>query len=146
MKFYELGQVVNASECASGKRRSMKATVHRAGRLGFSREAATAMGLEEGKGLLIARNGDDWFVKVVTGRDDTNAFKLRHVSGYFSISAKGLFDVCGIDYSALDKTHIFDIEKCGEDEADNAEIWKFRYRVIDCNRKERKENAPLNEG
>lgn len=146
MNFYELGQVVDASECASDKRRLMKATVHRAGRLGFSREAATAMGLKEGKGLLIARNGDDWFVKVVSVQDDAKAFKIRLVSDYCSISARGLFDVCGIDYSSLEKTHIFDIEKCGEDEADNAQIWKFCYRVIDCNRKERKKDAPLNEG
>jgi hypothetical protein len=146
MKFSELGSAIDANEYSSSRRKTMKATVHRStGRLGFSGEAANVMGLTEGTGLLIIRDGANWFVKVVPFQDNTKAFKINRISGYYSIAAKGLLEVCGINYSALDKTHIFDIQYYAEDEADNAKIWKFVYRLIDSQRKVRKENTQSNE-
>ena len=146
MKFSELGSAIDANECSSGSRKAIKATVHRStGRLGFSGEAAKVMGLAEGKGLLIIRDGENWFVKVVSFQENPKAFKVHYISGYCSIAAKGLLEVCGIDYSALDKTHIFDIEDYAEDDSDNAKIWKFVYRLIDSQRKVRKENTQSNE-
>ena len=129
MDFNELGTVANAKEYNVCPRRSFKATVWKNGRLGFTKNASEELGLAEGKSVLIAVSGSDWYVKVVDG--DARSFLLKKTSGYFSVDTRGLFDSLKVNYGDEEHTIIYDISYYGVDESDGLKIWFFKRRIND---------------
>lgn len=78
--------------------RKAKASVHRTGRLGFSRSAAKMLGLEANKTVLIFEGeGRDLFLVVVDGHDDRGFF-IHGIGSYWYAATKLLYDQAGIDY------------------------------------------------
>lgn len=127
MKFEDLGKLSDASALAGNGKRRAKLTIQRSGRGGLSFEAGRLMGITDGAQLLIAVNGDDWFVKVV--RNDVRAFKLRGAANYFSADLREFLRSINVDYTDRSNTTIYDIEQFGVDDADGNTIWKFSKRV-----------------
>lgn len=82
----------------------LKATIHRTGRLGFSRQAANAIGFLKNKSVNIGINNDDpndqqlYLVPCSDRKDGT--FKVIKQGEYYCINTKHLFDKLKIDYAS----------------------------------------------
>ena len=81
---------------------TIKATVHRDGKLGFSSGAARKLGLEQGKSFLVARDKSDpedrtLYLKAATS-DIGEAYKIAKAGDYFYLRIKNILDVMGYDY------------------------------------------------
>jgi hypothetical protein len=92
---------------------TIKATVHRTGRLGFSSGATKFMSLRENARYKVGFNKDDsWdssLYIVPTSDSDEEGFKLFKAGAYFYLKLKSVFDKNEIDYKK--KAMIYDIEK-----------------------------------
>lgn len=135
MKFSEIGDIVDASEFRPARKKKMKATIWRTGRIGFTKEASERMGFTKGSSLLIVTAQKDWYVKVV--KDDSRGFPLRIGSGYYSFDAKGVLVDKGINYADQEHTYIFDVSQHGRDDADGAIIWCFKLRTTVTQRRQK---------
>lgn len=107
--------------------RNMKATVHKSGKLGFTRDAAEKLGLGESKSAKIAVNQDDpddpdLYVLIVDSVAE-GAFKINRAGKYFYINTKALFDTQGMDY--VNNTYVYDITRAT---VDGTPLFKFRRR------------------
>lgn len=136
MKFSEIGDIVDASEFRPVRKKKMKATIWRTGRIGFTKEASERMDFTKGSSLLIITAQKDWYVKVV--KDDSRGFPLRIGSGYYSFDAKRVLVGKGIDYSDQEHTYIFDISQHGRDDVDGAIIWCFKLRTTVTQRRQKR--------
>ena len=78
---------------------NLKATIQKSGRLGFTSETATALGLESGKFAKFAKddeNGALYLIIINEGSEE--AFSIRENSGYYFVTTKVMFDTLGYDY------------------------------------------------
>lgn len=78
---------------------TLKATIHRTGKLGFTSETATALDFSAGKFAKFAQDDENkslYLIIIDKGSED--AFPVRENSGYFSVPTKNLFDALGFDY------------------------------------------------
>ena len=78
---------------------TLKATIQKSGRLGFTRESALALGLPEEKFAKFAQddeNGSLYLIIVDKGSED--AFSVRENGGYYFITTKVMFDTLGYNY------------------------------------------------
>lgn len=114
---------------ASKLDKNMKATVHKTGKLGFTREAAEKLELEGSDSLSIAVNEDDksdhdLYVRVNL-IDEDGAFKVSKAGEYFYINTKAFFDEQRIPYAK--ENVVYDILK---ETIDGVELYRFRRRQV----------------
>lgn len=91
---------------------SIKATIHKTGKLGFSSGAEDFMGIKEDCFFKVGFNNSDTIddsIYMVKSEDENNAFKISKAGMYYYINLKNVFDKRGIDYK--NKSYIYDIKK-----------------------------------
>lgn len=91
---------------------SIKATIHKTGKLGFSSGAEDFMSIKEDCYFKVGFNNNDSSddnIYMVKTDDVTNAFKVAKAGMYYYINLKNVFDKRGIDYKS--KSYIYDIRK-----------------------------------
>ena len=71
----------------------LKATIQASGRLGFTADTATALGLESGKFARFAQ-----LYLIINSERSEDAFEIRVSSGYYYVPTKVMFDTLGYDY------------------------------------------------
>ena len=77
----------------------LKATIQASGRLGFTAETATVLGLESGKFAKFAKDDEnDSLYLIIINESNEDAFEIRLSSGYYYISTKVMFDTLGFNY------------------------------------------------
>lgn len=107
--------------------KTLKATAHKNGKLGFSVDAAKKMELASGKGARIAfdeENPKDKTLYVIISSvalEDT--FKIIKAGDYFYVNAKLLFEELNLDYK--NDSIVYDIS---EVKIDGRPIYKFTMR------------------
>ena len=78
---------------------TLKATIHRTGRLGFTAETATALDLNAEKFAKFAQdNENDSLYLIIINEGDEDAFPVRENGGYYFIATKVMFDTLGFNY------------------------------------------------
>lgn len=108
----------------------IKATIHRSGRLGFSKEAEKYLKLNEAKCISIASDSEDDIIMdiylKIHGEEINGAFTLKKAGDYYFLDTKNLFNKLNIDFRDSKRAIIFDIIYFRhEDEM----IYKLRRRL-----------------
>ena len=101
-----------------------KITIHKSGKMGFSRGASELLRLDVNKYAKFGFNEDKDFFIVTTQESDDSTFSISKAGEYYYILAKSLLQEIGIDYTSRDTT-IFDIKRTNEEY-----IYKLNKRVI----------------
>lgn len=115
----------------------LKATIQATGKLGFTTETASALGLSNDTYIKIASDDElaDTFYMIVCEGKDEDGFKVHSASGYFYLPTTRLFNDINIDYKNY--TVIFDLSR--EPKLDNeagGKVYKMNKRQ---NAKKKKE-------
>ena len=77
----------------------LKATIQASGRLGFTAETATALGLESGKFAKFAKDDEkESLYLIIVNEPNEDAFEIRLSSNYYYVPTKVMFDMLGYDY------------------------------------------------
>ena len=77
----------------------LKATIQASGRLGFTAETATALGLESGKFAKFAKDDEnDSLYIIIINEPNEDAFEIKVSSGYYYVPTKVMFDTLGFNY------------------------------------------------
>ena len=117
--------------------RNAKGTVHTSGKLGFSSDAMSLLGLDEKKFIAFATNEEDKtdenLYAVVYGSAQEGAFKINKAGEYFYVNTKSMFEALGIDYKNV--KIIYDIIKT---EYEGEPLFKMLKREI----KKKKKDMP----
>lgn len=112
--------------------RNAKVTVHKTGKLGFSKSASDLMGLANRRYCKIGKdsNGDGNKVlyMVIQANKDEYSYKVSKAGDYFYLKAKQLLIDLDIDYKDNDSTVIYDITHI---KVDDKEYYKLTKRVIE---------------
>lgn len=98
---------------------SIKATIHKTGKLGFSSGAEDFMEINEESYFKIGFNNNDSTddnLYVVKSTTESGAFKVSKAGMYYYINLKNVFDKRGIDYR--NKSYIYDIKKENSDDTE----------------------------
>ncbi|WP_423735210.1 hypothetical protein [Chitinophaga caseinilytica] len=106
--------------------KNLKATVHKTGKLGFTRDAAIKLNLQEKKSAYIGYNEEDPTdnsLYVSLSPEDKGDFKIIKSGAYYYINTKVLFDNLKKDYSK--KNIVYDIT---EEEIDGTRYYKLKAR------------------
>lgn len=91
---------------------SIKATIHKTGKLGFSAGAEDFMNIKDDSFFKIGFNNStetDERIYMVPSEKEDIAFKVSKAGMYYYINLKNIFDKRGIDYKS--KSYIYDIKK-----------------------------------
>lgn len=83
---------------------NLKATIHKTGKLGFTKNAIARLGLDNRKSISIGeseefKNGE-LFIIVNENNLDVNSFKVNKAGPYYYISTKSLFDRLNVNYKS----------------------------------------------
>lgn len=77
----------------------LKATIQASGRLGFTAETATVLGLESGKFAKFAKDDEkESLYLIIINEPNEDAFEIRVSSGYYYVPTKVMFDMLGFNY------------------------------------------------
>ena len=77
----------------------LKATIQASGRLGFTADTATALGLESGKFARFAQDDENGSLYLIINSERSeDAFEIRVSSGYYYVPTKVMFDTLGYNY------------------------------------------------
>ena len=77
----------------------LKATIQASGRLGFTAETATVLGLESGKFAKFAKDDEkESLYLIIINDSNEDAFEIRVSSGYYYVPTKVMFDTLGFNY------------------------------------------------
>ena len=88
-------KVLSAKQFAT----KLKATIQASGRLGFTAETATVLGLESGKFAKFAKDDEnDSLYLIIINEPNEDAFEIRVSSGYYYVPTKVMFDTLGFNY------------------------------------------------
>ena len=101
-----------------------KITVHKTGKLGFSKGAMEMLSLEENKFTKFGHDEYDNFYIIMCKESDEETFNVSKAGDYYYINAKTLLEDLEVDYKS-DDTTIYDIRK-----TDKENIYKLQKRVI----------------
>lgn len=101
-----------------------KITVHKTGKLGFSKGAMELLDLENNKSAKFGHNDDQEFFIIMCKEPDEETFNIAKAGAYYYITAKTLLEDLGIDYKS-DNTTIFDVGR-----TDETNIYKLIMRTI----------------
>ncbi len=91
---------------------SIKATIHKTGKLGFSSGAEEFMDINEQSYFKIGFNNNnesDDSIYMVASETEEGAFKISKAGMYYYVNLKNVFDKRGLDYKS--KSYIYDIRK-----------------------------------
>ena len=80
---------------------TIRATIHRSGKLGFSRDAEKVMGLSPERGVLIFVDDEtigDLYLQIVEMPNE-DAYTLSVGGGYYFARTTDFFDLIGVDYA-----------------------------------------------
>lgn len=109
---------------------SIKATIHKNGKMGFSKSASKKFGLDEGRFMQVGINSenknDENLYVVVKKFDDGESLKVLKAGQYHYLNSKALFDMLKIDYKH--KKIIYDVE---DFEYNGVVLYKFVKRELD---------------
>jgi hypothetical protein len=109
---------------------TLKATIHKSGRLGFPSDTATALDLNAEKFAKFAQddeNGSLYLIIIDKGNED--AFPVRENGGYYFIATKVMFDTLGFNYENGDI--IFDlIRRPSLDDDLQGQVYFMKQRPI----------------
>lgn len=115
-------------------------SVHKSGKLGFTTEAAEALGLTRDKSISIGANEDDPSDKrlymVLNDTHVEGAFKVQKAGDYFSLPIKLLLDALEIPYA--EGTLAFNMDK---KEVDGGTY--YRLTRIEAKKKVRRNDAGI---
>lgn len=110
---------------------STKLTVHKSGKLGFSKSAIELMNVDEYRYCKFAFNegieNDENIYMVLNKESDEFSFSISKAGEYYYIKAKNFLSDLKIDYTDDSKTYIFDIYKMDHEELI---IYKLKKRII----------------
>lgn len=98
---------------------SIKATIHKTGKLGFSAGAEDFMKIKDDSFFKVGFNNSsetDEKIYMVPSLTEESAFKVSKAGMYFYINLKNVFDKRGIDYK--NKSYIYDIKKENSEETE----------------------------
>lgn len=119
----------------------VKCTIHKDGKLGFSREAIKIMNIDVGGSVKIAKNtadaSDESLYLVVFSSAVEGAFKIVKAGQYFYLYTKHLFDRLHIDYADQHKV-IYDIEEL---DMQGQKVFKLNRRIKSRKVKQQKSEA-----
>lgn len=120
--------------------RNLKATVHKSGKIGFTRDAAKKLNLGESKSAKIAINDEDsedtsLYLVIENGIAD-GAFRINKAGEYYYINTKALFDGLGMDYTS--NTYVYDIVSTT---IEGQQVYMFKRRPL-----KKAKNTPPKEG
>lgn len=97
---------------------SIKATVHRTGKLGFSQGAGKLIDFEKNKLFKIGRKkdaGDEILFMIPVEIEDEFTFKIMKAGPYYSLKIKRILGQLNIDYRTEGENVSFDIDEVKED-------------------------------
>jgi len=119
-------KILNAKQFS----KTLKATIHRSGRLGFTAETSMALNLGAGKFAKFAQddeNGSLYLIIIDEGSDE--AFSVKENGGYYFIATKVMFDTLGFNYENGDI--IFDlVRRPSLDEDLQGQVYFMKQRPI----------------
>ena len=114
---------------AEETQRNGKATIHHSGKLGFSGDAISSLGLTDQKWISFAINEDNAedrnLYAVVYDEKTEGAFRINKAGQYYYVGTRAMFDTLGVDYR--NSKVIYDIVKS---EYEGREIIKFLKRIV----------------
>lgn len=99
---------------------SIKAAIHKTGKLGFSSGAEDFMKINDESYFKIGFNNNsdsDETIYIINSDTEDGAFKVSKAGAYYYVNLKNVFDRRGIDYK--NKSYIYDIRK------ENSEATEF---------------------
>lgn len=113
-----------------------KVTVHKTGKLGFSKAASDLLDVEEKKYCKIGKNpndeGNDVLFIIMAKEKDEYTYSISKAGDYYYIKANQLLMDLEIDYKNEEVTTIYDIEK---KKIDGQEVFKLNKRVLEKRKK-----------
>ena len=78
---------------------TLKATIHKTGRLGFTDETAKALDFKSGKFAKFAQDDENGALYLIINSEGSeDAFSVKESSGYYYVSTKVMFDTLGFEY------------------------------------------------
>ncbi len=106
---------------------AIKCTIHKSGKLGFSKEAINEMKIDSNKSVRIATNESDendnnLYLVVEEGKKE-DAFRIIKAGDYFYLNTKRLFDELEIDYEK--NKIIYDVI---DTEIEGMKVYKLKRR------------------
>ncbi|WP_295811482.1 hypothetical protein [uncultured Apibacter sp.] len=108
-----------------------KLTVHKSGRLGFSKSAIELLNVENYRYCKFAFNKEDEtdenIYMVLNKESDEFSFNISKAGEYYYIKAKNFLSDLKIDYTDDAKTYIFDIYKMDNEDLI---VYKLKKRII----------------
>lgn len=118
--------ILSAKKFAS----TLKVTIHRTGRLGFSSEAAAALDLSADKFAKFAQDDENSTLYLIINNEGSeDAFPVRENGGYYFIATKVMFDTLGFNYE--DGNIMFDlIRRPSLDEDLQGQVFFMKQRPI----------------
>ena len=119
----------------------LKATIQASGRLGFTAETATVLGLESGKFAKFAKDdeNDSLYLIIINERSE-DAFEIRLTSGYYYVPTKVMFDALGFNYE--NGNIMFDlVRKSSLDDDLQGQVYFMKQRPI--KNKEKKDDIDI---
>lgn len=109
-----------------------KLTVHKSGKLGFSKNAMELLDIENNKFCKFATNNadvnDTSIYMIVSDVNDNLSFKASKAGEYYYIKARSFLNDLEIDYSDESKTIIFDIQPI---DYEGKKIYKLKKRIVE---------------
>lgn len=112
---------------------NIKCTIHKNGKLGFSRQAIYKLKISDNNYAKIGINAENKSEKnlylIIQGHKDEETFKINKAGDYYYINTKYLFDELHIDYSR--KKIIFDIQ---EIKTNGNTIYRLNKREVERKR------------
>jgi len=116
-----------------------KACIQRNGRLGFTREAAELLNLQEGKSMLFSVNLNGDLAAVLCDASETRGFRVQKAGKYYYIRMKYFFDSQNMDY--IEKRVSYDILETPE-RYQGKPVFKFKRGIYE----RRSGNGPEKDG
>jgi len=114
--------------------KTIKASIHRSGKLGFSEGAIKMLGLDDKKSIRFGVDaedeaGDSFYLLVIQG-EEKGAFKVYRAGSYFYINTRNFFDFQGIDYKNKNEQYVFNITEL---KMQGQKIYKLNRRNMKLN-------------
>jgi len=109
---------------------TLKATIHKTGRLGFTAETAAALELSAEKFAKFAQDDENNFLYLIINNErNEDAFPVRENGGYYFIATKVMFDTLGFNYENGDV--IFDlVRRPSLDDDLHGQVYFMKQRII----------------
>lgn len=101
-----------------------KLTVHKTGKLGFSKGAMELLNTNENRFARFGFDEEENLLMEISHTEKENSFHINKAGNYDYMNAKHLLEELGIDYTAAHTT-IFDIRKTPE-----KHVYKLTERII----------------